>query len=98
MEPIPCSTPKKGDVPYTVATILRNIKQLPLKDMKHVSSTVIHVMKERRIPLGSPSKPPYSSSAHAHDVSLVLQCLIKKEALRTNVPILSSFSGKMAKG
>ena len=33
-----------------------------------------------------------------HDVSSVLQTLLKEGALRTNIPKLSAFSGEMAKG
>ena len=55
-------------------------------------------MVERRIPLGSPSKPPDSSSAHIHDVYSGLNSLIKKGALGTSVSKLSSFNGEMAKG
>ena len=33
-----------------------------------------------------------------HDVSLVLQTLLKERALRTNIPKLSAFSWQMAKG
>ena len=34
----------------------------------------------------------------SHDVSSVLQTLLKEGALRTNVPKLSAFSGEVAKG
>ena len=34
----------------------------------------------------------------AHDVSSVLQTLLKEGALRTNVPKLSAFSGEVANG
>ena len=34
----------------------------------------------------------------AHDVSAALQTLLKEGALRTNIPMLSAFSGEMAKG
>ena len=34
----------------------------------------------------------------AHDVSSVLQTLLKEGALRTHVPKLSAFSGEVAKG
>ena len=39
-----------------------------------------------------------ASLGSAHDVSEVLQTLLKEGALRTNIPKLSAFSGEMAKG
>ena len=39
-----------------------------------------------------------ASMGSVHDVSLVLQSLLKEGALRTNVPKLSAFSGEAAKG
>ena len=39
-----------------------------------------------------------ASMGSAHDVSSVLQTLLKEGALRTNVPKLSAFSGEVAKG
>ena len=39
-----------------------------------------------------------TSLSSAHEVSAVLQTLLKEEALRTNIPKLSAFSGEMAKG
>ena len=83
-------------VPTAVATVVGNIKKLPLDDLKHVLSTVTHEMEERGIPLGNLSKPIDSSSAHAHDISSVQNNLIKEGALRTNLPKLSSFSGQTA--
>ena len=39
-----------------------------------------------------------ASLGSAHDVSVVLQILLKEGALRTNIPKLSAFSGEMVKG
>ena len=39
-----------------------------------------------------------ASLGSAHEVSAVLQTLLKERALRTNFPKLSAFSGEMAKG
>ena len=39
-----------------------------------------------------------ASMGSAHDVSSVLQSLLKEGALRTNLPKLSAFSGEAAKG
>ena len=39
-----------------------------------------------------------ASLGSAQDVSAVLQTLLMEEALRTNIPKLSAFSGEMAKG
>ena len=78
VEPIPHSTAKKGDVPAAVTNLVGNIKKLPLKDMKHVLSTHTHEMEERRIPLGSLSKPPDSLLAHVQNVSSVLHSLIRR--------------------
>ena len=85
------STLKKGDVPSAVATLVGNIKKFALEDLKHVLSTVTHEMEERRIPMGSLSKPLDLSSAHSHDESSVSHGLIKQGALRNNVPKLFSF-------
>ena len=38
-----------------------------------------------------------ASLGSAHEVSAVLQTLLKEGALRTNIPKLSIFSGEMAK-
>ena len=40
VELIPNSVPEKGDVPFAVATLVGNIKELPLEDLKHVLSVV----------------------------------------------------------
>ena len=98
VEHIHHSTPKKEDASSAAAMLVGNIKKLPLEDLKPVLSTVDHEMEEKRIPLGSPSKPSDQSSIHPHDVPSVLHSLIKEGTLRTNVPKLSSFSGKTAKG
>ena len=58
---MPHSTPKKGDVAASVATLVGKAKKLPLEDLKHVLSTVTHKMEERRISL-----------AHFHDLYSVL--------------------------
>ena len=81
VEPIFHSTPKKHEVLAAVATLVGNIKKLPLEDLKHVLSTTAHEMEERRIPFRSPSKPPASSLAHGDDLSSVLHSLIKEGAL-----------------
>ena len=39
-----------------------------------------------------------ASLGSAHDVSSILQTLLKEGGLRTNIPKLSAFSGEMAKG
>ena len=39
-----------------------------------------------------------ASLGSAHDVSYIIQTLLKEGALRTNIPELSAFSGEMAKG
>ena len=39
-----------------------------------------------------------ASLGSAHDVSSILQTLLKEGALRTNIPKLSAVSGKMVKG
>ena len=39
-----------------------------------------------------------ASLGSAHEVSVVLQTLLKEGTLRTNIPKLSAFSGEMAKG
>ena len=97
VESMPHSTPIKGAVPSAVATLVQNAKKLPLEDLKHVLSTVTYKIEERRIPLGSPSKPPDSSLAHVHDVSSLLHSLIKEGAPTTNVTKLSTFSGEVPK-
>ena len=53
-------------------------------------------MEERKIPMGSQSKPSESSSVHPHDVFSFLWVSIKEGTLRTNVLKLF-FSGEVTK-
>ena len=54
-------------------------------------------MDTRHVPQDSPSNPD-SLGSHHQDVSSISHSLIKEEALRTNIPKLSVFSGERWKG
>ena len=61
---------------------------MPTQELQQLLSSLQHEMRTRQD----------ASVGSAHDVSSVLQTLLKEGALRTNVPKLSAFSGEVAKG
>ena len=85
--PQPHSIPKKKAEP--IATVLaEQFKQLQSQDLHEILSAIQTEMRSRQDVSISP----------AHEVSSILQTLLKDGALRTNIPKLSAFSGEMAKG
>ena len=85
--PQPHSTPKKKAEP--IATVLvEQFKQLESWDLQQILSAIQTEMRNRQDVTISP----------AHEVSSILQTLLKDGALRTIIPKLSAFSGERAKG
>ena len=85
--PQPHSTSKKKAEP--IATVLaEQFKQLESQDLQQILSAIQTEMRNRQDVSISP----------AHEVSSILQTLLKDGALRTNIPKLSAFSGERAKG
>ena len=85
--PQPHSTPdKKAE---TLASVLvEQLKQLKLQDLQQILSVIQTEMRSGQD----------VSIRPAHEVSSILQTLLKDGALRTNTPKLSAFSGERAKG
>ena len=81
------STPKKKDGPAAPA-LAHELKHMPTQELQQLLSSLQHEMRTRQD----------ASMGSAHDVSTVLQTLLKEGALRTNVPKLSAFNGEAAKG
>ena len=86
LDPEDHSTPKKKGGP--AATLTQGIKHMPTQELQQLLSSLQQEMRTRQD----------ASMGSAHDVSSVLQTLLKEGALRTNVPKLSAFSGEVAKG
>ena len=85
--PQPHSTPKRKAEP--LATVLVDqFKQLESQELYKILSAIQTEMRSRQDVSISP----------AHEVSSILQTLLKDGALRTNIPKLSAFSGERAKG
>ena len=79
----PTLLPKKKAEP--IATVLEEqFKQLESQDLQQILSAIQSEMRSRQDASISP----------AHEVSSILQTLLKDRALRTNIPKLSAFSGK----
>ena len=81
------STPKKKGGPAASA-LAHELKHISTQELQQLLSSLQHEMRTRQ----------NASMGSAHDVSSVLQTLLKERALRTNVPKLSAFSGEAAKG
>ena len=85
--PQPHSTPKKKAEP--IATVLaEHFKHLESQDLQQILSAIQLEMRSRQD----------ASIGPVHEVSPILQTLLKDGALRTNIPKLSAFSGERAKG
>ena len=82
------STPKKKGGPAAPKALTHDIKQMPMQELQQLLSSLQQEMRTRHD----------ASMGSAHDVSSVLQTLLKEGELRTNVPKLSAFSGEVAKG
>ena len=81
------STPKKKVGPAAPA-LANELKHMPTQELQQLLSSLQQEMRTRQD----------ASMGSTHDVSSVLQTLLKEGALRTNVPKLSAFSGEAAKG
>ena len=80
------STPKRAGEPVATA-LAKQLKSLESQEPQQIMSAIQLEMKSRQDASDSP----------AHEVSSILQTLLKKGALRTNTPKLSAFSGQRAK-
>ena len=88
LDPEDHSTPKKKGGPAASKAMTQDIKLMPTQELQQLLSSLQQEMRTRQD----------ASMGSAHDVSSVLQTLLKEGALRTNVPKLSAFSGEAAKG
>ena len=88
LDPEDHSTPKKKGGPAASKAMTQDIKHMPTQELQQLLSSLQQEMRTRQD----------ASMGSAHDVSSVLQTLLKEGALRTNVPKLSAFSGEVAKG
>ena len=80
------STPKRREEPAATA-LAEQLKTMTMQELQNIMSALQQEMKGRQD----------ASLGSAHEVSAVLQTLLKEGALRTNIPKLSPFSGEMAK-
>ena len=81
------SIPKGGEEPVATA-LAKQLKSLETQKLQQIMSALQQEMKSRQD----------ASLGPAHDVSSILQTLLKARALRSNIPKLLAFSGKRAKG
>ena len=81
------STPRRREEP-AVTALAKQLKSLETQKLQQIMSALQQEMKSRQD----------ASVGSAHDVSSILQTLLKEGALKTNIPKLSAFSGEMAKG
>ena len=79
------STPKKKPEPVATA-LAKEFKDLESQELQQILSTIQLEIKTRQDTSVSP----------VHEVSSILQTLLKEGALRTNIPKLSAFSGERA--
>ena len=82
------STPKKKGGPAAPIALAHELMHMPTQELQQLLSSPQQEMRTTQD----------ASMGSAHDVSSVLQSLLKEGALRTNVPKLSAFSGEEAKG
>ena len=85
--PQPHSTPK-GKAEPVASVLTEQMKQLGTQELQKILSVVQSELRSRHDTSFSP----------AHEVSSILQTLLKDGALRTNIPKLSAFSGERVKG
>ena len=88
LDPEDHSTPKKKGGPAAPKALAHELKHMPSQELQQLLSSLKQEMRTRQD----------ASMGSAHDVSSVLQTLLKEGALKTNVPKLSAFSGEVAKG
>ena len=85
--PQPHFTPRKKAEPIATA-FAEQFKQLESQDHQQIPFAIQSEMRSRQD----------ASIGPAHEVSSILQTLLKDGALRTNIPKLSAFSQERAKG
>ena len=85
--PHPHSTPIRKAEPLA-SVLTEQVKQLESQELQKLLSAVQSEMRNS----------PDTSFSPVHEVSSILQTLLKDGALRTNIPKLSAFSGDKAKG
>ena len=88
LEPGDYSMPRKKGGPAAPDTLPHELKQMPTQELQQVLTSLQQELKNQQD----------ASLSSVHDVSSVLQTLLKDGALRTNIPKLSAFSWEMAKG
>ena len=81
-------TPKMKGGPVAHNALSHELKHMPTQELQQLLTSLHWVMRTWQD----------ASMGSAHDVSSVLQTLLKEGALRTNVPKLSAFSGEAGKG
>ena len=81
------STPKKRGEPVATASA-KQLKSLETQELQQIMSALQQEMKNRQD----------ASLGSTHDVSSILQTLLKEGAFRTNIPKLSACSGRCPKG
>ena len=84
----PTQLRKKGENSAATDALANQLKQMTTQELEQIMSALQLEMRGRQD----------ASLGSAHEVSAVLQTLLKEGALRTNIPKLSAFSGEMAKG
>ena len=82
------STPKKKGGPAAPNALAHELKHMPKQELQQLLTSLQQEMRIRQD----------ASMGSVHDVSSVLQTLLKEGALRTNVPKLSVFRSEEAKG
>ena len=92
----PTSTPRKGEDPV-IPELVKHFKSLQTNELRQIMAALSREMDARHVPRDSPPKPDGFRTT-PQDVSSILHSLIKEEALRTNIPKLSLFSGERVKG
>ena len=85
--PQPHSTPK-GKAEPVASVLTEQMKQLGSQELQKILSVVQSELRSRQDATFSP----------VHEVSSILQTLLKGGTLRTNIPKLSAFNGERVKG
>ena len=91
------STCRKGEEPVA-PQLAEQIESPQTAELKKILAAISQEMDARQVPNRSPSKPENASLSQGHEISSILNSLIKEGALRTNISKLSVFSGEMVKG
>ena len=75
------STPRNGEKPIA-PQLAEQIKSFQTAELKQILVAILQVMDARQAPNRSPSESENASLSQTHEVSSILHCLIKEEALR----------------